>query len=170
MVKKKSIFYILLTVLFVFSVNNVLAESCLDTWLLDNSRNMIANSGFEEIPDFNGWDKSTYPAGVTRIIDNMNSNNGDVSAKVTWDGSSENQNYFHECQTFNVIPGRTFRLSGYIKTEGISCDIPGVENWNGIRILLYAKGRRGIESEGIVTNCDGIKKRSKQSSFNPCRF
>lgn len=113
------------------------AGNCLDVIKTDNTRNMMVNSGFEEIPDFNGWSTLTNPAGVTTIIDSMNSNNGDVSVKVTWDGSSEKQNYYHTYQTLDVMPGRTYRLNGYIKTEDIFCVNSDVARWNGIRILVY---------------------------------
>ncbi len=119
---------------------NVLAENCLNTWHPDNSRNMLANLGFEDTPDFDGWNRLSERPGVETRIDDTNSHTGRRSFKVTWEGSltdnAYNQNYYHTYQTVNVKPGVTYRLSGYIKTDNIYSEIQGVAKWNGVRIVV----------------------------------
>jgi hypothetical protein len=152
--------YLILLVIINFLLDGVVsAEHCLDTWLLDNSRNMAVNPGFEEIVtdqygnvvDLSGWrdpfDTTNYPygdkAGYTTEIDEVNIHSGISAVKVSWHGEmpgidpNADQNYYAVYQDFNVIPGRTYRVTGYIKTENIYCDNTDVASWNGVRILVY---------------------------------
>ena len=140
--KKDLIILFLIIGMVVFLHENVSADNCLDVWSSDNSRNMVENPGFEEDTTLDNWkdplDSPTKwprdPEGVKTSFDDTTSHTGSGSLKVTWDGSFDFQNYFHVSQTFNVIPGITYRLSGYIKTENIYSENHKGAKRNGARI------------------------------------
>ena len=140
--KKNLIILFFIIGMVVFLHENVSAGNCLDAWSSDNSRNMVENPGFEEDTTLDNWkdplDSPTKwprdPKGVETSFDDTTSHTGSGSLKVTWDGSFDFQNYFHVSQIFDVIPGMTYRLSGYIKTENIYCENPQGTKWNGARI------------------------------------
>ncbi len=86
-----------------------------------NGWNLLQNPGFESGSFAPGWEYYGDPPGAHSSIDETVAHSGRFSAKVSFDGT-EDVNYGHIVQKVKVVPGATYRLSGYIKTENLTTD------------------------------------------------
>ncbi len=134
----KRLLCLLVFVLIIQFSGTALAEHCLDIEIdaLLNSRNLLNNEGFED--DLTSWGSYNPDPGISRAV--VNTDRG-KSMEVTWDGRSDEQDYWHTYQSVPLVGDRSYRAVGVIKTNNLTCVNPGQENWNGARILFTSEPR-----------------------------
>ncbi len=124
---QKIIAGILILIALIFVNGNVSAENCLETWMEDNPRNMVANPGFEEEPDFVNWFPH-MPDEATASIDSSDIN--DKSAMVEFSSDDDIEFSFGQ-GSISVNGDTTYLIQGYLNK------INNVESsWSGSDILV----------------------------------
>ena len=86
------------------------------------ARNLIVNGDFEEDLLNLGFDWRIVPVeGLFAGLDGSNFHSPSRAVHIRFSGK-ENVNYYHVYQYVSVEPGHAYRLTGFLKTEGITTD------------------------------------------------
>ncbi|MFH1422262.1 MAG: tetratricopeptide repeat protein, partial [Planctomycetota bacterium] len=97
------------------------AEALKDSGVIfeESKSNLIKNWSFEEIPSQeNNWDICGLLDKVVTKISRNNSFSGEKSLNITFVGGCPN--YFHTSQKVNLEPGKKYRLSFLVMTDGLT--------------------------------------------------